>query len=643
MAPVSLPPGFRFHPTDEELVAYYLKRKINGGKIELEVIREVDLYKCEPWDLPGKSLLPSKDLEWYFFSPRDRKYPNGSRTNRATRAGYWKATGKDRKVNSQMRAVGMKKTLVYYRGRAPHGLRSDWVMHEYRLDERECETASGLQMQDAYALCRIFKKSLNAPKVEDHNYGVTANHGSSGNIQIYSEGRSEENMEIADYAMPPLSPYSSNNNFVRHGAPHCSSSRSTVDTRWKQCMSDDSFSFTNPTFSDCNPSSYQPSQGVQLECARMQQGLSLPPLQVHDFPQAGFGGLNNYTPSSSNMYGNTAVSTNHQQDILNEIISVAQVSEEMMNQNSWIKENGTAQDDFNFLNHSNQDQGLNIARSLEVSGSNEQFNNHKMAENLRWVGMSSNDFDKTYLEEYKTVPIENISEFQRGEHEVKGETSTLLYNFNSFDDPEGNDDFSLGLLVDDNPDDCNFLLDDADLGDFSNSPILEVYEKIEVNQGLLVSTRQVPKTFFQKLHPSETVKVYLNPVKLHTFPITKVLVPTTKPEDSYLLDRFKSLRPCRKRDNPVISLLAVMLTYFLHFEQHCDGFCDGTKIVTRRGENDRNSKRWNGIETGDYDEEQKVGFVERMVGSSSVVVDKLWHCLSIALAISTIWMQHPVK
>lgn len=97
-------------------------------------------------NITGKSLLPSKDLEWYFFSPRDRKYPNGSRTNRATKAGYWKATGKDRKVNSQTRAVGMKKTLVYYRGRAPHGARTDWVMHEYRLDERECEIPSGLQV-----------------------------------------------------------------------------------------------------------------------------------------------------------------------------------------------------------------------------------------------------------------------------------------------------------------------------------------------------------------------------------------------------------------------------------------------------------------------------------------------------------------
>lgn len=53
MAPVGLPPGFRFHPTDEELVNYYLKRKIHGQEIELDIIPEVDLYKCEPWELAG--------------------------------------------------------------------------------------------------------------------------------------------------------------------------------------------------------------------------------------------------------------------------------------------------------------------------------------------------------------------------------------------------------------------------------------------------------------------------------------------------------------------------------------------------------------------------------------------------------------
>ncbi|KAL6954930.1 condensin subunit [Sarracenia purpurea var. burkii] len=49
-----VPPGFRFHPTDEELLQYYLKKKITFQKFDMEVIREVDLNKIEPWDLQVK-------------------------------------------------------------------------------------------------------------------------------------------------------------------------------------------------------------------------------------------------------------------------------------------------------------------------------------------------------------------------------------------------------------------------------------------------------------------------------------------------------------------------------------------------------------------------------------------------------------
>ena len=73
--------------------------------------------------------------EWYFFSHKDKKYPTGTRTNRATTAGFWKATGRDKAIflGNAGRRIGLRKTLVFYTGRAPHGKKTDWIMHEYRL------------------------------------------------------------------------------------------------------------------------------------------------------------------------------------------------------------------------------------------------------------------------------------------------------------------------------------------------------------------------------------------------------------------------------------------------------------------------------------------------------------------------------
>ncbi|KAI3877166.1 hypothetical protein MKX03_015383 [Papaver bracteatum] len=114
---IDLPPGFRFHPTDEEIITHYLSKKIPNIKFCAIAIGEVDLNKCEPWDLPN------------------RKYATGMRTNRATIASYWKATGKDKEIyKGKGCLVGMKKTLVFYTCRAPKGEKTNWVMHEFRLD-----------------------------------------------------------------------------------------------------------------------------------------------------------------------------------------------------------------------------------------------------------------------------------------------------------------------------------------------------------------------------------------------------------------------------------------------------------------------------------------------------------------------------
>ncbi|PKA57357.1 NAC domain-containing protein 7 [Apostasia shenzhenica] len=131
---LSVPPGFRFHPTEEELVGYYLRRKIASQKIDLQVIMEIDLYKIEPWELQDRCNLGYEEQkEWYFFSHKDKKYPSGTRTNRATIAGFWKATGRDKAVVSKSEVIGMRKTLVFYQGRAPNGRKTDWIIHEFRL------------------------------------------------------------------------------------------------------------------------------------------------------------------------------------------------------------------------------------------------------------------------------------------------------------------------------------------------------------------------------------------------------------------------------------------------------------------------------------------------------------------------------
>ncbi|KAK7267083.1 hypothetical protein RIF29_19747 [Crotalaria pallida] len=162
---LDLPPGFRFHPTDEEIITYYLTQKVLNSSFSAIAMGEADFNKCEPWDLPKKAKMGEKD-NWYFFCQRDRKYPTGMRTNRATQSGYWKATGKDKEIyKGKGNLVGMKKTLVFYRGRAPKGEKTNWVMHEFRLEGKFANYNLPNSAKDEWVVSRVFHKNTDVRKI----------------------------------------------------------------------------------------------------------------------------------------------------------------------------------------------------------------------------------------------------------------------------------------------------------------------------------------------------------------------------------------------------------------------------------------------------------------------------------------------
>ncbi|XP_021866695.2 NAC domain-containing protein 21/22 isoform X2 [Spinacia oleracea] len=187
MVEAKLPPGFRFHPRDDELVCDYLIKKWNG--CESPLLTVLDLNKCEPWDIPG--CVGGKD--WYFYNQRDRKYATGLRTNRATASGYWKATGKDRPVVRRGSLVGMRKTLVFYQGRAPKGKKTDWVMHEFRVEGPfGPPKLNPTSKQEDWVLCKVFYKNSKSEG------------GSKSGGELENDSNSMEEETSSSSCLPPL-------------------------------------------------------------------------------------------------------------------------------------------------------------------------------------------------------------------------------------------------------------------------------------------------------------------------------------------------------------------------------------------------------------------------------------------------------
>ncbi|KAG6406799.1 hypothetical protein SASPL_134410 [Salvia splendens] len=156
----NMPPGFRFYPTDEELVVHFLHRKAALLPCHPDVIPDLDLYPYDPWDLHGKAMCEGS--KWYFYSRRTQ--------SRVTGSGYWQPMGMEEPIYSNGKRVGMKKCSAFYLGQQPsdEGVKTSWIMQEYGLPDSISSTRSSSRRRSSkidyskWVVCRVYERNCDS-------------------------------------------------------------------------------------------------------------------------------------------------------------------------------------------------------------------------------------------------------------------------------------------------------------------------------------------------------------------------------------------------------------------------------------------------------------------------------------------------
>ncbi|CAA7039731.1 unnamed protein product [Microthlaspi erraticum] len=158
----TLAPGFRFNPTDEELISNYLKKKVQRKAMRFYEIGEINVYKIKPSELPGYSRLNTEESSrkdqqhCFFFTALEKDKTTGAYKERATNVGYWEQTGEDKKIlGGDGKLIGVMKSLVFHVGCAPNGWRTDWWMRTCcaKCSSRKNEVLMVVVIKELQVLC----------------------------------------------------------------------------------------------------------------------------------------------------------------------------------------------------------------------------------------------------------------------------------------------------------------------------------------------------------------------------------------------------------------------------------------------------------------------------------------------------------
>ncbi|XP_057432993.1 NAC domain-containing protein 83-like [Lotus japonicus] len=158
---VRLLPGYKFDPTDEVLVDFYLKRRVFAQPLPFHIIPDFNVFQTEPWGLPGGDGNIFNERKCFFYNIMGRDFENIDM--RSAGSGQWRVMEKDKYVpiprNNQV--IGKRNTLNFWEVQGAYARRTEWVMHEFRL-----ASITNPSKMTNWAVYRVFKNK-NKKKVKD--------------------------------------------------------------------------------------------------------------------------------------------------------------------------------------------------------------------------------------------------------------------------------------------------------------------------------------------------------------------------------------------------------------------------------------------------------------------------------------------
>ncbi|KAF8102058.1 hypothetical protein N665_0201s0347 [Sinapis alba] len=156
--PTTFPPGYKFVPSEDDLIVHYLKPFLRSNKNPPPnvPIHRVNIYDSNPERL-SKEYVKGNDKEWFFITERTKMHEGrNEKQSRIDNGGFWKVRTALEKFKTRKGVAFSRTVLNHYMGKKQNGVKSEWVMYEYLTESSPRDKSNSDNKMVDYALCKIY-------------------------------------------------------------------------------------------------------------------------------------------------------------------------------------------------------------------------------------------------------------------------------------------------------------------------------------------------------------------------------------------------------------------------------------------------------------------------------------------------------